>query len=250
MGRAAAALAAVLVLTFASCGDDSGDAGDGEGTEETDTGGGGENDAGEFDVVEADQRVAEAALLTLDDLDGGWEQDDDPSDGGGEVFEVMRGIEGCESEAERGLDLRSQRTARASSEFFGMSGREGVENSVTIFGDEALAQEAFASQFSDCGTEASEEGLEQLPGASGVTLSEPESVDLGDEALTVRVEATAEDPESGTPMDLIIDIVTVRTGRGLATVIFAYTADVDPPLVQTGAVLVETVVGRLAAELA
>jgi hypothetical protein len=246
-GRAALALVAVLALTLAACGDDNGDGGGGEGSVTTETGVGGE--AGEFDVVEADQQVAEAALLSLDDFDDLWvagefSDEADPVD-----VEIMTGIEGCQSEAERVLEVAGQRTAFARSDFSRSADGAEVRSAAAIYVDDATAQEAVEVSFSDCSTAAAEQGFEQSPEFSGVTVGQPESAEFGDEARVFRVEATAQDPESGTPMELIVDLVRVRTGRGSASFIFAHPVTVDPPLVQTGAALVETVVGRLAAEL-
>jgi hypothetical protein len=196
----------------------------------------------------ADKRIAEEAVFVLEDFPTGWQQVDDEDDAQEEA--PCSGIR----------DARDAVSARASSPEFREGESAQAQSIAYLYPDEATATQAFGSLTSDesraCLGEAFGEALgERLgeqagPAGGGAEVGEPEtsrvSIEpLGDEREAVRI--TVSVSAEGIEVDLVIDTVFVRVGRGIALPLFVDTFSAfDEDL---KADLTSTVVRRLSAGL-
>jgi hypothetical protein len=196
----------------------------------------------------ADKRIAEEAGFVLEDFPTGWQQGDEEDDDQEEApCPAIR-------------DAREATSARAESPEF-REGRGAQAQSIAyIYPDEAAATQAFAGLTSNesrtCLGEAIGEvlgeslGEQAGPAGGGAEVGEPETSrvstePLGDEREAVRI--TVPVSAEGIDVDLVIDTVFVRVGRGIALPLFVDTFSAfDEDL---KADLTSTVVRRLSAGL-
>lgn len=205
-----------IVLVLVGCGGDDEDSGGGTATTERSEAPS-ETDSREQPKVEADQRIGEKAELVLEDFPTGWQQADDEEDSE-------------RSECSGISDARDATSAQAFSPRFSRVENTSAENAVYVYADEAAATDAFAGLVSSetrrcLGEEIGELlGDEERAGPGGkVEVGEPEtsrvSIEpLGDEREAARI--TIPFQSQGIDVDVTIDAVFVRVGRGIAALVF------------------------------
>jgi hypothetical protein len=185
--------------------------------------------------------VARRALLRLDDFPVDWQESDDPDN----EQSHCKGIRGP----------RKATSGRATSPKFHQGTTTVAEGGVFLYADEAEARDAFgklsARATRRClAREVADTAAEETEGTPELTIGEPSTVRLpverqGDQRAGGR--ATLPMSTSGLDIELTVDYVFVRVGRGVALLALA---DVQRPFDEDlRADLTRTVVRRLAAGL-
>lgn len=216
---------AALVLVLVGCGADSGDHDNDGGTDkspglesnvqqpEDDP----EPTAEVPEVDPADQAIAEAAVLTLQDFPPGWEStptDDDDDRKGRENIATCVGVEYD--------DLYRDSNANAKSPDFKSEGDDEVSSSVTVDRDEGWMIDAFEiasrPKFRECVVDGIVETVEASVAESGedvevgaITINEMSFGSFGDETLAFRMTIPLD--VSGFSFEAKGDFVVVRVGR-------------------------------------
>jgi hypothetical protein len=194
----------------------------------------------------ADRRIAEDAVLVLEDFPTGWQQEDEDDD------------DNEETDCSGVRDARETLSARATSPRFSQGETKNAENVTYVYGDDPAARTAFAglasSETRTCIGQDLGERLAEAAGPTGqgggTQVGEPEtsrvSIELlGDEREAARI--TVPVSAEGIDVDLIIDLVFVRVGRGIALV--TVTDALTPFDEDLKAELTSTVIRRLSAAL-
>lgn len=185
--------------------------------------------------------VARRAQLRLGDFPANWQASDNPGD------------ERSDCEGVRGP--REAASARATSPKFHQGTATIAESGVFLYADEAEARDAFgklsARDTRRClAREVADTAADKAHRTAGLTIGEPSTYSLpveplGDEREAGR--ATLPLSTSGLDVELTVDYVFVRVGRGVALLALA---DVQSPFdEELRADLTSTVVRRLATDL-
>jgi hypothetical protein len=182
-----------------------------------------------------DKSAAESAALKLEDFPTGWT--------------ATENAENLESRCKDVEAAKTLTTARSNSPRFNRGQTTLVQNAIYVFEDAATAEEAFdlvsGEDTQSCYSEAV---TGAFAGVAGVESGEPQIAPLqtapaGDEHAGARV--TLPITADGLDVDVTIDLVFVRAGRGLSLNLFVNAlAPFDPALRDK---LVAATVGRLAA---
>lgn len=160
----------------------------------------------------ADRAIALESTLTLEDFPSGWTQADE-------------GQEPARVQCEQIEAAKAKTTARTNPPRFSAGENTAVQNSVYLFADESTAEQAF-EQVSDkstrfCYVEAVIQALKQRKDLEvGDTTSALLPLDpLGDQRNAARVTVPLTTAE-GVDVDLVADMVFVRSDRGLSLGLF------------------------------
>lgn len=187
---------------------------------------GGQSEAENDDDVQApspaDQAVAEAALLTLDDFPAGWEAQ--PADEDEEDEETQRRIAECVGVAYEDL-YQGDSSATADSQKFVSTDDSEVSNSVNVGADEDWAANAFEiasrPEFRECTIDETRKAIDEAAEEEDLevgelSLNEISFDDYGDDTLAFRLTIPLE--VQGLSLEATGDFVLVRVGRALTTV--------------------------------
>jgi hypothetical protein len=242
-GRVARSLAAaVLMAAVVGCG--GGDDGTARQAAKGDFSGGGSagRAASSVTPTPAQERViARRAQLRLGDFPANWQESENPDN------------ERSDCEGIRGP--REATIGRATSPKFHQGTTTIAESGVFLYADAAEARDAFgtlsASDTRRClAEEVADTAADKTQRTAGLTIGEPSTYrlraePLGDQRAAGR--ATLPMSASGLDVELTVDFVFVRVGRGVALLALA---DVQSPFdEELRADLTSTVARRLAAEL-
>lgn len=206
------------VLALGGCSSDSADADAPESDAPQATSDNGGDTGAPSEPDPQDQRIAEAALLTLKDFPAGWEavapEDEDDERAGQEKIAECVGVEYD--------DLYDDTNAEATSPDFTNELEEELSVTVSV-GDEDRSERAFEiatrPEFRECLAEGMNDEIKANAEADSskgvevgdVSVNELSFPSLGDESLAFRM--TIPISASGLDLDAVIDFVGVRVGR-------------------------------------
>jgi hypothetical protein len=225
-GRSLVILVVLATATLGACSDDSAEPTSSPGTDEV------------------DQRLADQAVLTLDDLPPGWREE--------AAAEDLEAPDADECDDIRRAQTLADEGERAHSKF--ERGGSGVESGVAVFANQTLAEEAFelytSGNVEGCFEASLDAALREArigagsdsPEALAVNIGDSAAGDYGDENVAYQLVATIR-TESLT-VDVYIDVDIVRVGRSVA--LLSYESEVDTFAPDLRVELVEAVVARLA----
>jgi hypothetical protein len=171
----------------------------------------------------ADQAIAEAALLTLQDFPVGWEaapgeKDDDDRAGRESIAECV-GVEYDQ--------LYDDANTEADSPTFTSENDSEVDHSVSLAGDEADMTEAFeiasTPEFRECAAESVREAVAKSSEDSGddvsvgqISLNELSVGSFGDQTVAYRVTIPIE--AEGFSLEAKLEVAIVRVGRAQSNI--------------------------------
>ncbi len=175
-------------------------------------------------INDEDQAIADAAVLTIDDFEPGWrEEEPRPESGLGD------GIEVC-APSEEAFDAARENLTGVGETAFAGPGNDRVESSVDVFATEAEAEAAFDTLASDTYTEcldqamakAMREAYSEDPTMSEriddiqISIGRASTEDVGDEVIAYQLEFAV---EGGFGRSIVLDLVVVRVGRAVGAII-------------------------------
>jgi hypothetical protein len=168
----------------------------------------------------AEQKIVDGAQLRLSDFPSGWERSDDDSDSSDSPCDGIQ-------------QAKESTTAHGAGANFGHGDTTAATSAVYLYVDEGAAHTAF-HQLTDSGTRVCigktfGEGIEKESKSKGPGQSDSADVGkpttgqlsmdpLGDERSAGRV--TVPISAQGINVDLILDLVFVRAGRGIGIMIY------------------------------
>jgi hypothetical protein len=163
--------------------------------------------------ADSDKRIAQDAVLAVEDFPAGWTAADDSD-----------ALDNSKAPCDAVNDAKRSVTARANSPDFSNGETSQVANSVWMFADEAGAERAFAALAAEktrrCFGKSLAHGVDDPKGlAVGDVHAARLSVDpVGDDLAASRLTIAA--TRKGVDFDLVVDLVFVRSGRAISLSMF------------------------------